>query len=91
MNKELIRQEYITEVESCFKPKKIAPTSTYITLNNISEKCEDFEKFADFIMDRIHDVLKRNNVVFNSETEKKELFAFLEPTAMDLINKYIIN
>lgn len=90
MDKEKIKIEYINEVE------KIITSNVKIQKNGIErikafgDNLNQFESFSQEMISVLNKVLKKNNIVFKNEKEKKDLILYLKPTTLELLKQNIL-
>lgn len=93
MDKERIKQKLITEVENQFQKQEnqFRKAEGLDKLNAWSEKFEKTPKFSELIVDKLNEILEKENIEFKDEQEKNEFLEYINPTVKGLITKFIRN
>tara|TARA_R110002051_G_scaffold306845_2_gene377634 strand:- start:603 stop:884 length:282 start_codon:yes stop_codon:yes gene_type:complete len=93
MDKERIKQKLITEVENQFQKQEnqFRKAEGLDKLNAWSEKFGKTPKFSELIVDKLNEILEKENIEFKNEQEKNEFLEYINPTVKDLITKFIRN
>lgn len=93
MNRDKIKQLLIKEIENQFQKNenKFRNTKGLDKLNAWSEKFSKTPEFSELIIDKLNEILTKENVDFKDENEKNEFIKFINPTIKDLITKFIRN
>ena len=93
MTKEQIRDQLTVEIQALLQKEEYQRKNVngIQALRELSSHLKQGKDFSHVITDTLNEILKKNDVSFETEEEKSALIQFLKPTVADLMRQYIKN
>ena len=93
MTKEEIRSELILEYERLIQDDKYKtkPAEGFDKVDAMSEHMQGSDAFYRVLIDKLNEVLLRNNMPLEDEQERLDFQAYISPTLKEYMGKYLRN